>query len=192
MQSSMDLWEIFGADSHSNLDSPRKQEKKKKEMISNDDQCSICWERMKVDDTVLTPCGHVFHKHCFKQAYFAIEHCPLCRQHLPNQWLLQNDIFIMTNTEYWLHVEHNILPPPPEIGPLLPSQQRHYNVEIGEIEYVPQWWTRPWIADRLIELRMRFNIPPSVELTAADLRQCAHNGIRGIEPEWTAPTWVHY
>lgn len=88
---------------------------------------------------------------------------------------------------YWDLVEEEF-DEPPLIGPMLPSQQRWYNMDIlEEISYRPPNWSETWIKDRISEMRMRFNIGPEISLTAHDLHICELNGILGIRPEWVSP-----
>ena len=158
----------------------------------NEERCTVCLEALKAN-LIITPCGHRYHYDCLKNAYQAVNYCPNCRQECPTMWLLRHQIVMkMTSTEYWAFVEEHLLEPPPEIGPMLPIHQRRYDVEQGTADSVPAWWTRPWIEDRIIEMRVRFNIPENIMLTTADVKLCEYNGVRGIQPEWTGPTWYYH
>ena len=187
----IDLYEFF----------QRKQEEDEKEDADNDNynlkdmrkdqRCTVCLENLE-GDVVRTPCGHSYHRMCIERAYIAIGTCPNCRQHLPNRWLHNNGIAIrMTSEQYWTQVRDEMLPPPPTIGPMLPSHQRWYD-ELHGLADPPPRWTRRWIQDRIVEMRIRFNVPADVILDANDVRICENNGIMGIHPEWTIPSWVHY
>ena len=96
---------------------------------------------------------------------------------------------LRSGRQYWAWVEAN-LPVPPVIGPMLPSHQRQYNLHVlQEISELPPWWTRQWIEDRKVEMRIRFRIPEHYRLTSTDVRNCENNGMRGVFPEWTIPSW---
>ena len=51
-------------------------------LLSNSDECSICLERYKVDDSITElPCSHLYHRSCIEQ-WFVEEtnnNCPICR-----------------------------------------------------------------------------------------------------------------
>ena len=189
----VDLYDIFcqmDKDQDEDGSTAFLRSRKKKECDLEPDNCTVCLNKV-VNDGIVTPCGHSFHRPCLEQAYLAIGHCPNCRQHLPMRWLHTNRIGIQrTAAEYWDYITETCLPPPPEIGPLLPSHQRQYDYDMNELSPPPPMWSRLWISDRLVELRIRFNIPSDYDLTVADLQVCEANGIRGITPEWTFPSWV--
>ena len=85
---------------------------------------------------------------------------------------------------YWERVE-DALEEPPAVGPMLPSHQRWYNMDIAEeTDSRPEHWTKQWIEDRLCEIRIRFNISPDVPLNERDILRCENHGIKGIRPEW--------
>ena len=151
--------------------------------------CSICLDA-NYGRTLRTPCAHSFHFGCLRQALRHNQRCPLCRQEISTAWMITRRLRLTSRT-YWSRVERGF-GPMPIIGPLLPFQQRRFDYYNGEISQEPAWWTRPWINDRLIELRIRFNIASDIELTSQDLRLCEENGALGIRPEWAPPTWVHY
>ena len=151
--------------------------------------CSICLDSM-YSRTIKTPCNHSFHFGCLKRAIRHNTRCPLCRQELQRNWLLQHRL-VLTCREYWVKVEGSF-GVAPHIGPLIPSQQRQYDASMGYIQQPPSWWSRLWIADRQAEMRMRLPIPPDYPLTSQDVRICEENGMVHNEPEWTLPTWVHY
>ena len=186
----IDLYEFFVEKEKEEADDERKNNDScdKKETRPNC-RCTVCLCELE-NEIVRTPCGHSYHKSCIEQAYLAIGSCPNCRQHIPHRWLHRNGIAIrMTSDQYWTHVRDELLPQPPEIGPMLPSHQRWYD-QIHGISDPPSNWTRQWIDDRIVEMRIRFNIPPDMVLDANDVRICENNGIRGIQPEWTIPSWV--
>ena len=127
----MDLEDIFGSTDPTKRKSTRRQPFKKDN--ADRDDCTICLSKQDATSLV-TPCGHEFHHECLDKAYAVTGSCPNCRQVFPDRWLYTNLIVIkMSSREYWRYVEENILPPPPPIGPLLPSQQRHYDVLAGTI-----------------------------------------------------------
>ena len=50
-------------------------------------QCSLCFEKLDLarsDDVFVTPCAHVFHKHCLEEAIRVKGECPLCRAAISN------------------------------------------------------------------------------------------------------------
>ena len=151
--------------------------------------CVICQD-CNYGRAIKSPCGHSYHYGCLKKAITHNRTCPLCRATLPWDWLRRQNL-VKSSRQYWAEVEKQLLPVP-VIGPLVPSQQRRYNLSIGEINQLPPWWSRQWICDRLVELRIRYNIPSEIELTSQDLRRCEDNSIIGMRPEWTFPTWVQY
>ena len=182
----MDLYEIFGRDQERDKENTDPNIQKKPES-----RCTICLCRIEKDH-IQTPCGHDFHKSCLEKAYLTTGNCPNCRQHIPKRWLHTNRIAIrMTSTEYWQHVNDTLLPPPPVIGPMLPGHQRLYDFQCNTSITPPSPWTRLWIQDRIVEMRVRFNIPTDYVLTTVDVQTCEENGIMGITPEWSFPTWVH-
>lgn len=62
----------------------RKAVKFIKETI-NDNECSICVEPMtKKNITIASPCGHIFHTKCIKDALRHNKKCPLCRKVITN------------------------------------------------------------------------------------------------------------
>ena len=42
-------------------------------------ECSVCLEVMKPEDTVLTQCGHSFHYDCLCDCLVETDNCPVCR-----------------------------------------------------------------------------------------------------------------
>ena len=50
-----------------------------KELIENDDVCSICLEEMNYGETVLLSCNHIYHRECITRAASYSDECPLCR-----------------------------------------------------------------------------------------------------------------
>ena len=170
-------------------------------MEPSQDPCAICLDELK-DKVAKTNCGHTFHKKCLKKAILHCPKCPYCRTKFRMEWLIQQELLqirelgIMlertprplqnrsAGQTYWEQVE-NTFEEPPLIGPMLPSQQRWYNMDIlEETTFRPPNWSELWIADRLAEMRIRFNIGPEITLTAQDLHICELNGILGIQPEW--------
>ena len=166
--------------------------------------CAICLDSLE-RNIVNTKCGHAFHAHCLTKAVLQAPKCPYCRTKFRIEWLLENDLINMKeigilldktprpiqNTSaretYWNQVEEE-LEDPPLIGPMLPSQQRWYNMEIlEEIDFRPPQWSQLWISDRISEMRIRFNIGPDTALTARDVHICELNGILGVRPEWAPP-----
>ena len=169
-----DLYQIFGAEAS---------------FLHEEQECSICLEVLR-RRLIVTPCDHTFHQRCLQQLVRHQRRCPLCRFEFPTRWVNEHVLpLLMTGRQYWASVEDR-LPPPPFIGPLLPSHQRRYNLEVlHEIRELPPWWTSQWIEDRKAEMRIRFRIPDHYRLTSADVRRCEDNGIRGIYPEWSIPSW---
>lgn len=43
-----------------------------------DDDCTICYEVLKSEDTTLTRCGHLFHKVCIEKWILERPTCPVC------------------------------------------------------------------------------------------------------------------
>ena len=41
--------------------------------------CPICLDEINQDDIIETPCGHSFHKYCYKQFMQIKPECPVCR-----------------------------------------------------------------------------------------------------------------
>ena len=169
--------------------------------------CAICLE--ETCDTsmshpaVTTPCAHKFHTQCCIQAVLQNPTCPLCRTEIPDNWLFVQKIlpirqlrrYLHTTTlraRYWESVEDR-LTEPPVIGPMLPSHQRWYNMDIlGETSSRPSPWSPTWIRDRLVEMRVRFNITSEIILDERDIVRCENLGLRGIFPEWTPVRNWHY
>ena len=151
--------------------------------------CSICIDSC-YGRAFRTPCGHMFHFGCLRRSLQHDRRCPLCRQEISAHWMRRRRLLISSRV-YWSQVEHSF-GPIPHYGPLIPSHQRRVDYDAGLIQQVPAWWTRPWIQDRLVELRMRFNVPADIDLTSQDLRTCENNGTIGTKPEWAFPTWVRY
>ena len=51
----------------------------------NDNECSLCLEPMtKKNITIASPCGHIFHTKCIKDALRHNKKCPLCRKVITN------------------------------------------------------------------------------------------------------------
>ena len=157
--------------------------------------CGICLESLG-DGFTTTPCRHDFHFHCLRRYINHCEDnqqitCPLCRSLFPHRWLhrtgLQRRI---SSRQYWRQVEESF-GPAPVIGPLIPSHQRRYDVFAGFAAHEPEWWSRQWIIDRQAEMRIRFNIDSSFQLTTDDVRICEATGMLGITPEWSMPSWFH-
>ena len=163
-------------------------------------ECSICLERIKpfvqCKQKLRTQCKHFFHRDCYIQAILSNPTCPNCRDPTPPDWFRRHNVLpikdihrytakITDRLQYWEDVEDRLEEPPP-IGPMLPSHQRWYNMDIiEETDSRPAMWTRMWISDRLCEMRIRFNIPAEIRLTEKDILICENNGIRGIYPEWS-------
>ena len=149
--------------------------------------CAICLEEISDTDastpTVMTPCFHRFHTQCCVQAILQNPTCPLCRTEFPDNWLFMQKVLpirhlrrylrtINHRARYWEKVEEE-LTEPPCIGPMLPSHQRWYNMDIlGETTTRPPIWSPIWIQDRLVEMRIRFNISPDVDLDEGDIIRC--------------------
>ena len=47
-----------------------------------DEECSICYEAIKSEDSVKLKCKHVFHKECMEQWVKKSGTCPLCRYNI--------------------------------------------------------------------------------------------------------------
>ena len=148
--------------------------------------CTICLENGQ-GHLITTRCGHTFHYDCLRRACFAQERCPNCRSEFSDLWLHQNNLGVfMTSETFWSQFELSF-GPVPVTGPLVPHQRRLQNWEdedIGNITRLSIQWSRAWINEKLAELRMRYQIPESVVLTAADLRYCERCGIRRRVPTW--------
>ena len=169
--------------------------------------CAICLEETDVSSSscsiVSTPCSHQFHIQCCLQAVLQNPTCPLCRTDIPDNWLFIQKIlpirhlrrYLQTTTHrarYWENVEKR-LAEPPMIGPMLPSHQRWYNMDIlGETATRPFPWSPVWIQDRLVEMRIRFNIPSEIVIDERDIVRCENLGLRGILPEWTPVRDWHF
>ena len=157
--------------------------------------CTVCLEPIQ-SNGILTACGHSFHKDCCIQVILNNTDCPNCRTPFPDGWLYNNDILPILSTkqylttlserlDYWEQVEE-ALEKPPAVGPMLPSHQRWYDMDILEIEDSrPAPWTHKWIMDRICEMRIRFNISMDITLDERDVLNCETNGINGIFPEWS-------
>ena len=184
----MDLYDIF---MERDEKKPNEEDRKNSQDRKPDCRCTVCLNDL-TSDCIRTPCGHFFHRSCLEQAYLSNNTCPNCRQMLPQRWLHENAIAIrMTSEAYWDYVHNELLPAPPEIGPMLPSHQRAYDYQQDASQRPPPRWSRQWIQDQIVEMRVRFNIPVDIVLTVADLTLCENNGILGIFPEWSLPSWVH-
>ena len=156
--------------------------------------CTICLDNIN-ENGVVTVCGHHFHRDCCIQVIMNKADCPNCRMPFPDNWLQVSQTLpipsvsqylynINERRRYWEQVE-NALEEPPIIGPMLPSHQRWYDMDILEIEESrPKLWTTKWISDRLVEMRIRFNIDLRITLDETDILKCENNGIQGIYPEW--------
>ena len=158
-------------------------------------KCSICLEQVnnfaQCKQKLRTQCKHVFHKDCYIQAILNNPICPNCRDPIPSDWFWRNNILPIPNIrhyiddlrkrlQYWERVEES-LEKPPMIGPMLPSHQRWYNMDIlEETESRPAIWSKLWIRDRICEMRIRFNIPAEVHLDEKDILRCENDGIRDI------------
>ena len=167
--------------------------------------CAICLEETTSVNypVVSTPCSHRFHTQCCVQAVLQNPTCPLCRAEIPDNWLFIQKIlpirhlrrYLQTTTlraQYWEKVEEQ-LTKPPSIGPMLPSHQRWYNMDIlGETPTRPSPWSPTWVRDRLVEMRIRFNIAPEILLDERDIVRCENLGLRGIFPEWTPVRDWHF
>ena len=170
-------------------------------MSALNEECFICLEDLTTG-IVVTQCGHGYHTGCLKRAVIQNPTCPCCRSKFRIEWLSQHELVNMKNLglllsstplplrlesagdSYWDQVE-NQLPEPPLIGPMLPSQQRWYNMEIlEETNHRPLSWSGTWVSDRIAEMRVRFGIAYEVELSAYDVQICEINGILGVTPEW--------
>jgi len=53
-----------------------------KEEEKNEDECSICYERISEKESVKLKCKHVFHKDCMEQWVKKSGTCPLCRYNI--------------------------------------------------------------------------------------------------------------
>ena len=42
--------------------------------------CSICLNNLKIDQTCVTPCIHLFHRKCLQKVFHVTRNCPLCSQ----------------------------------------------------------------------------------------------------------------
>ena len=168
------------------------------------DDCAICLEPL-TGQIIYTVCRHEFHAQCLKQSVHQNPSCPCCRTIFRIEWLSQKELIDLnqlglliqqtplplqhegSSDIYWEQVEGHF-DEPPLIGPMLPSQQRWYDMEIlGIVNYRPMPWSRMWISDRISEMRIRFRIPWEVTLTALDVQVCELNGILGVTPEWVKP-----
>ena len=169
--------------------------------------CAVCLEDLDQGNAeckiAKTPCGHQFHIQCCLQAVLQNPTCPMCRFEIPNNWLFLERILPIRNlrryiqtrshrARYWASVEEKF-EEPPLIGPMLPSQQRWYNMDILEETPIrPLPWSPTWIDDRLAEMRIRFQIGAEVVLSESDIIRCENLALRGIFPEWTPVLGWHY
>ena len=169
--------------------------------------CAICLEETHEisasHPAVTTPCSHRFHTQCCLQAVLQNPTCPLCRADIPDNWLFVQKILpirhlrrylqtVPLRARYWENVEEK-LTEPPIIGPMLPSHQRWYNMDIlGETATRPTSWSPTWVQDRLAEMRIRFNISPEIMIDERDIIRCENLGLRGIFPEWTPVRNWHF
>ena len=148
--------------------------------------CTICLGSDR-DRFITTVCGHTFHYYCLRRACFFQERCPNCRQNFSDYWLHRHNLSVfMTGQTFWVQFELSF-GPMPHIGPLVPHQQRMRNWEIDGVSNISRltvWWSRAWIAEKLAEIRMRYNIPETTVLTVADLQYCEMRGIRRQVPTW--------
>ena len=169
--------------------------------------CAICLEETDNISTsypiVTTPCSHRFHTQCCLRAVLQNPTCPLCRTDIPDNWLFIQRIlpirhlrrYLQTSAHrarYWENVEGQ-LTEPPLIGPMLPSHQRWYDMDIlGEVATRPSPWSPSWVHDRLVEMRVRFNISSEILIDERDIVRCENLGMRGIFPEWTPVRNWHF
>lgn len=152
--------------------------------------CSICLDQLCSSESLTTPCFHAFHIGCLFRSLANNDLCPYCRQTLPRDWLLANRLVIrLTREEYWNQVDQSF-GPPNGVGPRIPSQQRIIDAALYRRFGVPRLWDGEWIEDKLLETRMRFNIPPDIILFVSDLQKIEELGRRGLTPEWSVSNWI--
>ena len=152
--------------------------------------CSICLDQLCSSEPLVTPCFHAFHIGCLFRSLANNDLCPYCRQTLPHDWLLANQLVIrLSREEYWHQVDQEF-GRPIGLGPLIPSQQREQDAVFYRRFGVPTIWDSTWIEDRIVECRMRFNIPPDIILYVTDLRKIEELGRRGLTPEWSVSNWI--
>ena len=156
-----------------------------------DEICSICLDNLCPTEWLRTPCGHLFHARCLMQSLvYGRMFCPYCRTPLSENWLLMNRLIIrMSREEYWAKFDEEFGRPIGD-GPLIPSQQRVMDAALYRRFGVPEIWDSVWIEDKLIEIRMRFNIPPDIVLYTTDIEKIERLGRRGLTPEWNISNWI--
>ena len=160
--------------------------------------CAICLDDSNDQEngqSVETPCHHWFHTECCLQAILQNPTCPMCRAEIPDNWPFLQQMLPVRNLRrylqtmphrirYWSRVEDD-LEEPPEVGPMLPSHQRWYNMDIlEEVATRPLPWSPVWVHDRLVEMRIRFQIASEVPLGKWDIVRCENRALRGMFPEW--------
>jgi hypothetical protein len=57
----------------------REQEKQVSSAVNEEDPCAICLSELRNEDVTCTPCMHLFHTNCLRQALTIKKVCPLCR-----------------------------------------------------------------------------------------------------------------
>lgn len=57
----------------------QKNKNLKQKLITNDDICSICLEKLKMDKCVILSCEHIYHKDCIQKWLKKNDSCPNCR-----------------------------------------------------------------------------------------------------------------
>ena len=157
---------------------------------SSGEICSICLDPLCSSEQLVTPCGHNFHVKCLFRSLANNDLCPYCRQILSHDWLLANRLVIrLSREEYWNQVDQSFGRPIGD-GPLIPSQSRSLDNALYRRFGVPRLWDGDWIEDKLLEVRMRFNIPPDILLLVSDLVKIEELGRRGLTPEWSISQWI--
>lgn len=69
-------------------------------IFSESHQCAVCLNEIKVNSSVLTPCGHFFHQDCLSQWLYKKQNCPLCRTEIQDQAEDQTEDQTEYQTEY--------------------------------------------------------------------------------------------
>lgn len=54
--------------------------------------CSICLSKIKLNNLIITPCLHYFHKNCLKEWFNNDYSCPNCRDHIKCYQLINKSV----------------------------------------------------------------------------------------------------
>ena len=140
--------------------------------------CGICLGGLRDGGrTRRTRCNHEFHQTCLSMSLQYRLTCPICRQDCAYMAREPQPRPESQSIEmHWLRV-HNSFGDPPPTGPLIPSHQRQQDFLLFGIP-IPALWSNTWMTDTIAEMRMRYNLGPSILLHPEHLIDAQNRGAR--------------